>query len=239
MPPRFAYWTILAGGLPTAFRTVTREELLPVLNQLKRKHPDAVMRWFARGELWDSPETAQAAKDEAARQRDAGGSDRPDRGKTWRPGGEHLDPRQRFKDAKKAENQQRRRERWERKEGKRETRETGVQPDRRPDAQPRPEGGRHDGSTEKPWTGGRERSDRTGGRSGDRPAWRPKPDGARPTNRPAWRPKPDGVRPTERPTWKAGGHPGARGPRGKPNDHWGGKPGGSYGERPRPPRGRK
>ena len=29
MPPRYAYWTIIAGGLPTAFRAAEREELLP------------------------------------------------------------------------------------------------------------------------------------------------------------------------------------------------------------------
>ena len=58
MPPRFAYWTILAGGLPTAFRAAEREELLPTFRRLQQKHPDAEMRWFARGKLWASPAEA-------------------------------------------------------------------------------------------------------------------------------------------------------------------------------------
>ena len=29
MPPRHAYWTIIFGNQPTAFRTATQEELLP------------------------------------------------------------------------------------------------------------------------------------------------------------------------------------------------------------------
>jgi hypothetical protein len=44
MPPRFAYWTILAGGLPTAFRSATRDELVPTFNRLRERHPDAVMK---------------------------------------------------------------------------------------------------------------------------------------------------------------------------------------------------
>ena len=50
MPPRYAYWTIMAGGLPTAFRAAEREELLPTFNRLKEKHPDAEMKYFARGQ---------------------------------------------------------------------------------------------------------------------------------------------------------------------------------------------
>ena len=59
MPPRYAYWTILAGGLPTAFRTTEREELLPTFKRILEKHPDAEMKYFARGKLWDSPEAAE------------------------------------------------------------------------------------------------------------------------------------------------------------------------------------
>jgi len=68
MPPRYAYWTIMAGGLPTAFRAVEREELLPTSNRLKDKHPDAEMKYFARGRLWSSPEEAKRDA-EAARKR--------------------------------------------------------------------------------------------------------------------------------------------------------------------------
>jgi hypothetical protein len=107
VPPRFTYWTILAGGLPTAFRAAERDELLPTFERLRHKHPDAEMKWFARGRLWSSPEEA---RDEQERTRAA-------RGRDWRPGGEHRDPRQRFIDAKKARNTDRRRDRFERKQG--------------------------------------------------------------------------------------------------------------------------
>lgn len=127
MPPRYAYWTILAGGLPTAFRTTTREELLPTFRRLKEKHSDAEMKWFARGQLWESPAEAEAALTSPRRAKSEGqgakGQDdreRSVRGKDWRPGGEHRDPHQRFRDAKKARNQQRRQERWARKAGDRE-----------------------------------------------------------------------------------------------------------------------
>jgi len=111
MPPRYAYWTILAGGLPTAFRAAERDDLMPTFQRLREKHPDAEMKWFARGRLWDSPEQA---RQEGERHRD-----RPPRSESrpadWRPGGTHRDPRQKFKDAKKARNIERRHARFERK----------------------------------------------------------------------------------------------------------------------------
>jgi hypothetical protein len=110
MPPRFAYWTIIAGGLPTAFRAADREELLPTFRRIQEKHPDAEMKYFARGRIWASPEEARQAA-EAARQRR-----RTPPTRDWRPGGEHRDPRQRFKDATKARNLDRRRQRFERRE---------------------------------------------------------------------------------------------------------------------------
>jgi hypothetical protein len=92
MPPRFTYWTIIAGGQPTAFRAATQDELLPTLKQLQSKQPDAVLMWFARGKLWPSEEASAMAlrmeREGAARER---------RGPDWRPGGEHKDPRDRFK----------------------------------------------------------------------------------------------------------------------------------------------
>jgi hypothetical protein len=87
MPPRYSYWTILAGGLPTAFRAAERADLLPTFNRIREKHPDAEMKWFARGRLWASPEEAQAELQRA----------RTRRSRDWRPGGEHRDPRQKFK----------------------------------------------------------------------------------------------------------------------------------------------
>jgi hypothetical protein len=90
MPPRFAYWTIILDGKPTAFRARTSEELLPTLRQLQVRQPDAVMRWFARGRLWASPDEERTAT-QARR------SERERRRPEWRPGGEHRDPRDRFK----------------------------------------------------------------------------------------------------------------------------------------------
>ena len=59
MPPRHAYWTILIGESPTAFRAREREELLPTFERLRAKQPDAVLKWFERGRLWASPEEAR------------------------------------------------------------------------------------------------------------------------------------------------------------------------------------
>jgi len=92
VPPRFAFWTILIDDKPTAFRAQLQDELAPTLHQLRRTNPTAVMKWFARGKLWDSPEQARWAaeqpKDTKTKQA---------RGRDWRPGGAHKDPRARFK----------------------------------------------------------------------------------------------------------------------------------------------
>ena len=113
MPPRFAYWTILAGGLPTAFRATEKEDLLPTFRRLLEKHPDAEMRWFARGKLWASPEEARAG----TAPRPLREPDGKPRGRDWRPGGTHRDARQPFKDAKREKNQVLRKERFKRKHG--------------------------------------------------------------------------------------------------------------------------
>src|SRR5687768_15920727 len=164
MPPRYAYWTILVGEQPTAFRAGDREDLQPTFKRLKERHASARMVWFQNGKIWDSrldAQEAMRARGEMGRRRDArqGGGfrdrnrgDRPAppverrdpagklewkpkgeatkprpewrpksvakpsrprrpratpkpgdrRDKTWRPGGEHRDPRQKYKDAKKA-----------------------------------------------------------------------------------------------------------------------------------------
>src|SRR5688572_15506876 len=90
MPPRYAYWTILIDQKPTAFRARERDELLPTFHQLARKNPDVVMKWFARGRLWAPPDEAQAAQR-------APKAPPENRGQSWRPGGAHRDPRERFK----------------------------------------------------------------------------------------------------------------------------------------------
>lgn len=90
MPPRFAYWTILIDQKPTAFRARERDDLLPTLQQLKHTNTDVVLKWFARGRLWDTPEQERwATKNMPA------AKETRDRG--WRPGGTHRDPRERFK----------------------------------------------------------------------------------------------------------------------------------------------
>ncbi len=141
MPPRFAYWTIIAGGLPTAFRTTEREELLPTFRRIKQKHPDVEMKYFARGRLWRSPDEARAeaeARRTAAAQRQStrGG---PPRGRDWRPGGEHRDPRQKFKDAKKERNQEWRKNRFDR-------RRKSAVAERKPE-----EGGKPETRGDRPW----------------------------------------------------------------------------------------
>jgi hypothetical protein len=94
MPPRHAYWTILIDGKATAFRASLREELQPTFAQLARKNPDIVLRYYARGKLWDSPEQAQWAA------RNLRGS-KEKRTSEWRPGGLHKDPRARFRPSRK------------------------------------------------------------------------------------------------------------------------------------------
>jgi hypothetical protein len=86
VPPRYAYWTILIDNRPTAFRAREQADLLPTLHQLKRTNPNAEMKWFARGTLWDTPEQAQWARTNMPKP-----SER--RGRDWRPGGGHSDPR--------------------------------------------------------------------------------------------------------------------------------------------------
>jgi hypothetical protein len=93
MPPRYAYWTILIDNKPTAFRAREKEEMLPTFHQLRRTNRDVVLKWFARGRLWETPEAAQAAGRETAA--------RETRARDWRPGGTHKDPRDRFKGEKR------------------------------------------------------------------------------------------------------------------------------------------
>jgi hypothetical protein len=217
MPPRYSYWTIIAGGLPTAFRAAEQTDLLPTFKRLQEKHPDAEMKWFARGKLWESP---AAAREDTERRRQApsaptdrirgrGESRRPadgsrkpssfrkpaafreERGRDWRPGGEHRDPRQPFKDAKKERNQERRKQRFERKQrSDRPPREkphgdplrAEVEPRNRPWRPKGPPRGGHDGRKEErePYA----RKDERGGPYSDRrpKSFSPKPrsgDGGR------------------------------------------------------------
>ena len=88
MPPRFAYWTILIDNAPTAFRARDRADLAGIFRQLSNRNPNAEIKWFANGKLWNSPEEERAAR--------ARHAPREPRGPGWRPGGKHEDPRARF-----------------------------------------------------------------------------------------------------------------------------------------------
>ena len=85
-----AYWVIIIGNTPTAFRAREKDTLIPTLKQLQRTQPTALLKWFDRGRLWSSPLEAHDAL-KAARHRPA-----TSRGRDWRPGGAHKDPRARF-----------------------------------------------------------------------------------------------------------------------------------------------
>jgi hypothetical protein len=237
MPPRYVYWTIVAGGLPTAFRTAEREELLPTFKRIQEKHPDAEMKYFARGKLWASPEEARAAA-EARRAPDR----RPEsRGRDWRPGGEHRDPRQKFKDAKKDRNLEWRKQRFER----RQQSGTARRPEdtSRPAAPPAPADWRdRPARADKPhgsWQDRPPRADKPQGQGQNRPPRAGKPHGSW-QDRPPRADKPQGQW-QDRPP-RAGKPPGQwqdRPPRaGKPPGRWqdrpphADKPSGQWQDRP-------
>lgn len=91
MASRYTYWTIILTDGPTSFRARDRDSLVPTLKQLQSRDPQAVLKWFANGRLWDSPEQAREYT------RLARMAWQKTRGPEWRPGGEHRDPRDRFK----------------------------------------------------------------------------------------------------------------------------------------------
>jgi hypothetical protein len=187
VPPRYAYWTILIDGRPTAFRARDKEELQPTVFQLKRKNADVVLKWFARGRLWDNPEQAQWAAKSMERPREK-------RDRDWRPGGQHKDPRARFDKRKKDD----------RRKTDVDKRKTNVgqvfRPARKPDspgtfrpAAPRPPKPAWDGrpqpssTNRRPWSGEPRRQDpqrpwsgKAGRQDPQRP-WsnKPRPDGQR------------------------------------------------------------
>lgn len=88
MPPRYAYWTIFIDNRPTAFRARDREDLWPTVVQLRRTNSDVVLKWFARGRVWESREAEIDARQRPKDKRD----------RTWRPGGTHKDPRDRSRE---------------------------------------------------------------------------------------------------------------------------------------------
>jgi hypothetical protein len=169
---RGAFWTIIVDDQPTAFRAPVREDLLPTLAQLQRQHPSALIKWFQRGRLWETPGDAM----------DAGKP--PGRGSGWRPGGAHKDPRDQYKvprDVKRA--------RWASQAA--EGRGPWVKGDSPFNAE---RGARRSPESETGRTPGAPRPRGEGGPNAEgRPAWKPKSD--RPTgDRPAWKPKGDAGR---------------------------------------------
>jgi hypothetical protein len=191
MPPRYAFWTILIDGKPTAFRAREKEELLPTFQQLRRTNKDVVFKWFARGRLWATPEEARA--EQRAPKKATGEK----RGGEWRPGGAHADPRARFKKNEKREGRL-----W-----------TSKPPSGRPPGVNRP-------WSSKPPTGHPPRGDRPrstappGGKParGDR-LWTSKPPPRQPPRGPQqWGSKPPSGRPPH--VNRQGGRPSVNAPRG-------------------------
>jgi hypothetical protein len=187
MPPRFTYWTIIFGGQSTAFRSGTREELLPTFKQIQAKHPDAQLRFFARGKLWYSEDEAQAAQVRERFER------RPPAGR--RP----LDAPRR--DDRRAEGGDRRP--WTPKpaDGERKAWTPKPQDGERKSWTPKPQDGER-----KPWTpksrDGERKPWTPKPRDGERKPWTPKP---RDGERKPWTPKPrDGERRAEDPRAPAG-----------------------------------
>jgi hypothetical protein len=61
MPTRRGFWVILSGAVPTSFRSINREDLVPTFVGLQRTQPDVSLKWVERGRVWDSPEAATEA----------------------------------------------------------------------------------------------------------------------------------------------------------------------------------
>lgn len=199
MPPRFVYWTILIDNQPTAFRAARQEDLLPTLRQLQRKSTNVVMKWFARGKVWDSPEAELAAK-----QRPKPPMEK--RGRDWRPGGAHKDPRDRFKKKNRPERA------WSDKPDLRADREKLGPPREARPWTPKPPGPTR---RDRPWSGKPPR--------GDKRAWSGKP--AKPSGDRPWQTKPTGPRAQRRP-WQGkplGGAQGKPAGPGGPRKPWQGK----------------
>jgi hypothetical protein len=89
MPPPHAYWVIVTDSTPTSFRARYRDDLLPTLRQLQRTQPGTELKWFDGTRLWSTQEEAREAL--TIRRRTPSS-----RGRDWRPGGSHKDPKARF-----------------------------------------------------------------------------------------------------------------------------------------------
>jgi hypothetical protein len=187
MPPRFVYWTILIDNKPTAFRAQDKDDLLPTLTQLRRTNKDVAMKYFAHGRVWDSPEQAREHSRKPA--------STEKRGRDWRPGGSHEDPRARFdgKKAKSGAGKPRGDQRpWQ---GDmpggagRPGRPAEQRPERRPPWTPKPKNERRPWQSTTSGTSTPGEAGRPRGNSANRRPWSPKPNDQR---RP-WQGKPGGA----------------------------------------------
>jgi hypothetical protein len=182
MAKNFSCWVIVAGALPTAFRSKNADDLIPTLRQLQRTQPDAQLKWFERGRFWDSPAAAQAA---------SRGRRPPGRGRDWRPGGDHADPRAKYqisRDEKRARFKQRLigdRVRSTRPDDGSGPPKDGRRGDRPPGDRPKPNWGSGDRRPPGRWPGNRDRSNSGWGPSRDFRGPRPegRGDPRRPDNR--------------------------------------------------------
>ena len=82
-------WVIVDGTQPTAFHAREADDLVPTLRQLQRTQPNVRLMWFERERLWPSPEAARQELRERRERPPVG------RGRDWRPGGDHRDPKAR------------------------------------------------------------------------------------------------------------------------------------------------
>ena len=197
--------------MPTAFRAREAQELLPTLTQLKRTNKDVVMKWFARGRLWESHEQEREDFERRKRarmhspgsaRRDAGHGRDERRGKDWRPGGEHKDPRARFdrekrrRDKREQRDAQRSHSDRPRPDRPRESRPQGLKYDHRgkPNARRpiggRPGSGQHGSSRPK---GGRPWSSKPQRRHGNQPPRHDRRPDARPGSQSEPEPQPEGT----------------------------------------------
>ena len=218
MAKRSSYWVIVSGQQPTSFRAREREELVPTLTQLLRTQPDTRLMYFDQGQLW---ETREAADEAFAANRGLGKG----RGRDWRPGGDHKDPRAKYdipRDVRRARFKERQaRDRWDPRPGSDRPRDDRPAderpPDERPrddrprderprDDRPRDERPRDDRPREKrPWSDRPPRGDRPWGPPRDRRDDRPRgdrPQGHRPwSDRPPRDDRPRGDRPQGKRPW--------------------------------------
>ena len=208
MPPRYAYWTIIVDGQPTAFRAGALEDIMPTFNRLKEKQPTAKLMWFQSGKLWPSRIDAR----EAMQVRGARGrySDPRQDGVDQTPSRER--PKWKSKDFSSPRAPKPSRPEWKPKGSLAgpppafKASRPSPQPARAPlPRSPRPE--RDAKAVWKPakpeWKPRDTTSDRPAWKpkgAGDRPAWKGRDD-SRSSSKPEWKPRNMG----ERPEWKPKG----------------------------------